>query len=128
MLLALSMLLCLAPTTASAMQIFVTTLTGKNITLEVEPTDKLEEVKAQIQTQESILLGQPQLIFAGRQLENDNTLQDYSIQKDSTLASGTTPRTLRCLINNRTDRSTYGLGGKNSTVSGYRHQQHPQHQ
>ncbi len=85
MLLALSMLLCLAPITASAMQIFVTTLTGKNITLEVEPTDKIEDVKAKIQNQENILSEQQQLIFAGNQLENGNTLQDYSIQKDSTL-------------------------------------------
>ncbi len=79
------MLLGFLPTTASAMQIFVETLTGKRITLEVEPTDKIEDVKAKIQDKEGILPELQILILSGEVLEDDKTLQDYSIQKDSEL-------------------------------------------
>ena len=73
------------PTTASAMQIFVKTLTGKHITLEVDPTDIISDVKSKIQEHEGIPSEQQILIFAGKELEDGHTLQDYSIQKDSTL-------------------------------------------
>jgi hypothetical protein len=78
-------LLLIFSTSLFSMQIFVRTLSGKNITLDVEPTETVQNLKSKIQDKEAISPDCQKLIFAGKLLEDNRTIDDYNIQEEATV-------------------------------------------
>lgn len=68
------------------MQIFVKTLTGKRLVLEVEPSDTIANVKSKIEEKEGVPPNQQRLTHRGKDLEDGQTLSDYNVQNDPLLS------------------------------------------
>ena len=68
------------------MQLFVKTLSGKTVSIECEESDKIEDVKAKIEEKEGVPVDQQRLIFAGKQLDGQKTLQECGINEGDSLS------------------------------------------
>lgn len=75
-----------AVTIRGGMQLFVKTLSGKTISVDVDESDKIEDVKAKIEEKEGIPPEQQRLIFGGKQLDGHKTLQDYAVEEGASLS------------------------------------------
>ena len=67
------------------MKIYVKTLSGKTLTIYVEPSDTILNVKLKVQNEEGIPPNKQKMVFAGKVLEHDRTLADYNINSESCL-------------------------------------------
>lgn len=61
------------------MLIKVKTLTGKEIEIDIEPTDKVERIKERVEEKEGIPPPQQRLIFSGKQMNDEKTAADYKV-------------------------------------------------
>lgn len=101
-----------------AMQIFIKLQIGPNLILDAEPTDRIEDVKAKIQVETGISPDHQKLYFNNKELEDGNTLQDYSIQKDSIIQLFGQKMTV---VDSQSDALIYGVAKKvtyNMTTEG----------